>query len=269
MSLVCVRSPFIGFSTPHVVASAEIPLAESASDTDRLGALARELTDQRWQNTEATVVLSDRLARYFIADRPDGARNAEEVRLAGHLRFEDVFGESSDAWEIRLDMLPFAIRQLGCALRKDFVADLMTTCADCRIRLASLVPLAIAEFNRWQPLLDGKDGWFAVLGRNGVWMGKRSGSDWVSVSQCAATANLDEALQRMLVQDSLRTVDNGGDLAVLPTVWVAGDLTDGGLRQRVLSTSWRLLGAPAWPRQSDAWSATHRIALSHVWPACV
>ena len=270
LSLVRVRPSFPGRSA-HIVDCAEVTCAETTGDTAALHVLEQMLTEKRWQNTQATIVLSDRLARYFIAERPEGARNADEVNMAGTLRFEDVFGESSDAWDIRLDRPPFARRQLGCALPKGFVQELTTVCTGHGIRLTSLVPFAIAEYNRWQASLKDRRGCFVVLGRQGLWVGMRSGNDWACASQYVATASRDEMLQRALVQESLRAAAPGAtsDAPVSPVVWLAGDLTDVALRQRLLAPLRTPLGAFAWPGQSAEWSAQYRVALSPVWPACV
>jgi len=270
LSLVCLKGAFASISAPQVIASTSIALDENASESDRLDTLARELADRRWQNTEAHIVLSDRLARYFIAERPHGARNAGEVRQAVCLRFEDIFGEASDTWEIGLDMAPFAARQFACALRKTLVAGLIGACTGRRIRVSSLLPFAIAEYNRWQAALDGKSDWLAVLGRRSVWFGRPSGNGWASVNQYALEDDLATAFSRLLLQESLRAAANDVATApaVSPVLCLAGDLTGATLRQRLLSPARRALGAVAWPGQSVEWSMSHRIALSPVWPAC-
>lgn len=266
LSLVRLRNAFAGLSALRVIDSLSIALDENANEVDRLRALKQELANNRWQGTEAHIVLSDRLVRYFISKCPDGVRNMEEVRLAAHLRFEDVYREASDAWEIHLDMAPFAISRLGCALRKNFLAELVTACADFRIRVSSLIPFAIAEYNHWQALLSRKGGWFSVLGRHGFWIGRRSGINWESANQYALTDHFDETFHRVFAQESLRASSNGAP-NVSSTVWLAGDLTNDFTRERLLSPSLRLLGAVNWPGKSAEWSVAHRVALSSVWPA--
>jgi hypothetical protein len=266
LSLVRLRNAFAGLSALRVIDSLSIVLDENANEVGRLHALKQELANSRWQGTEAHIVLSDRLVRYFISKCPNGARNMEEVRLAAHLRFEDVYREASDAWEIHLDMAPFAVRRLGCALRKNFVTELVNACAGFRIRVSSLVPFAVAEYNHWRALLSRKGGWFSVMGRHGFWIGRRSRINWESANQYAMTEHPGEAFHRVLAQESLRASSNGAP-DVSSTVWLAGDLTNDFTRERLLSPSLRLIGAEGWPGKSAEWSATHRVALSSVWPA--
>jgi hypothetical protein len=265
VSLVRLKNPFVG-SRLQVVANASVPLDTNASNAERLGALSRALADSQWQDAEAYVVVSDRLVRYFIAERPMGARNAEEVRLAAQLRFEDVFGEAGDHWEIRVDMPPFAVRQLACALRKDFVAGIVCACIDARLRLASIAPFAISEYNRWHTEFKPKGSWFGVLDRHGLWIGRQSRDGWESANQCAADGDIDEAFLRIFAQESLRASSNGAS-STSSTVWLAGHLGEP-VRKRLLSSSSRVLGAAVFPGQSTEWSACYRVALSSVWPAC-
>jgi hypothetical protein len=266
LSLVRLGNAFTGLFAFRVIDSLNVLFDENVNEVDRLRVLKQELAKKRWQDTEAHIVLSDRLARYFIAKCPDGTRSIEEVRLAAHLRFEDVYREASDAWEIRLDMSPFANRRLGCALRKNFVAELVNACAGFGIRISSLVPFAVAEYNHWQAFLSRKGGWFGVLGRHGFWIGRRSRINWESANQYALNDRFDETFHRVLAQESLRA--SSSDVPdVSSTVWMAGDLTNDFNRERLLSPSLRLLGAVHWPSKSAEWSAAHRVALSSVWPA--
>ena len=270
LSLVRLKMPFVGISIPRIIDSKSIDLDENAGNSGLLDALKSELSDSRWQNTEAHIVLSDRLVRYFIAERPDGARNADEVLMAARLRFEDVFAEDSDTWCICLDMPPFASLQFGCALQKSFVTGLIGTCTNFRIGLLSLAPFAAVEYNRWRTALDGKEGWFAVFGSRSVWIGRQSCDGWASTNQYALPENITDAFSRLLAREFLRATANSISTmsADSSVVWMAGDLTRAALRQQLLSPTRRMFGMTVWPGQGAEWSAKHRIALSPIWPAC-
>lgn len=255
------------FFSPRVVSSTTISVEEGATESTLVDALKQALRAPQWQKAESHIVLSDRLLRYFVAERPPGARNIEEVRLAAGLRFEDVFGVPAAEWAIQLDMPAFATNQLGCALRKSFVSGLVAACAMAQSPVASITPFSVAEFNRSHAVLGGKDDWFGVLGRHSLWVGRKRGNDWLSVHQHALAGDIPAESFRLMAQEYLRAALPSQ--AVAPTLWLSGLLGDAVTRDRLASSPARLLGAPGWPGESAQWSQSYRLALSPIWPACV
>lgn len=255
-----------GASSNRVVASATLPFEGGASELTLVDALRQELRAPQWQKAESHIVLADRLVRYFVAERPPGARNIEEVQLAAGLRFEDIFGVPADEWEIRLDMPALATNQLGCAIRKSFIADLLTACADAKSPVISIAPFAVAEFNRSHAQVGRKDGWFAVLGNRSLWVGRKQGRDWLSVHQHALGDDVSAEFSKLMAQESLRAALP--PQTIPPTVWLCGLLGDQGTRERLASNPAILFGAPVWIGETGQWSKTYRLALSPAWPAC-
>lgn len=267
LTLIRLSDSWPMVSAPRIVSSTTLPFADGATESTLVEALKQELRAAQWQKAECHIVLSDRLVRYFVAERPPGARNIEEVRLAAGLRFEDIFGVSAGEWEIRLDMPALATSQLGCALRKSFVSDLVTACAHAKSPVTSIAPFAISEFNRSHALVGSKDGWFAVLGSRSLWVGRKQGNDWLSVHQHALGDDVPAEFSRLMAQEYLRASLPSQTSA--PMVWLSGQLGDSAIRDRLASNAIRLLGAPDWIGQSGQWSKSYRLALSSTWPACV
>lgn len=270
LTLVRLTGGVPGLYGSRVVASATVSCEESASDSARVETLRQTLRSAQWQKSVSHLILSDRLVRYFVADRPPGARNVEEVQLAAGLRFTDIFGVAANDWSIKLDLPPLATNQLGCAIRKTFVDNLASACAEARSPVATIVPFAVSEFNRWHSLIGRKDGWLAVAGRHSLWIGQKRGNDWITVHQHAVTAdetaNLATEFPRLMAQEMLRSVSSTP--ATPLKRWLSGVLGDSDTRERLAASPASLLGAPIWTGQPEEWSNAYRIALSPVWPAC-
>lgn len=246
--------------------SRTISLNASDSETVFLEVLEAAFQSPALQNADSHLVLSDRLVRYFVAERPPGARNIEEVQLAAALRFEDLFGVLASDWDIRLDMHPFATSQLGCAIKKSLVSGLVRVCAQANAPVASIVPFAVSEFNRSHALIGNSHGWFAVLGRHGLWVGRKEGYDWLSAHQYSLEADLAGAISRHMTQEQLHAPVSS--LQQTRSTWFAGYLADEKLRKQLAAMPAQLLSAPHWIEQTDMRSAEFRLALSSVWPRC-
>lgn len=255
-----------GASSNRIVSSATLPFEGGASESTLVEALRQELRAAQWQKAESHIVLADRLVRYFVAERPPGARNIEEVQLAAGLRFEDIFGVPANEWEIRLDMPALTTNQLGCAIRKSFIADLLTACTEAKSPVISIAPFAVSEFNRSHAHVGRTDGWFAALGNRSLWVGRKQGPDWLSVHQHALGEDIAPEFSRLMAQEYLHAALP--PQMISPTVWLCGLLGDQTTRERLASIPAILFGAPDWIGETAQWSKTYRFALSPIWPAC-
>lgn len=268
LSLVRLTRPFMESATPAVVDSTSFMFDDTAGEPPFVDALRHELRAPRWHNTDVCITLADRLVCYFIAERPSGARTVAEVRLAALLRFEDVFGGSAEEWKIQIDMPPFASRQLGCAVRKSMLSDLLAACADAGSPVVSLQPFAISEHNRWQSTVGRKNGWRVVAGTRSLWVAHKHANQWLSANQYAIQEDLAKALPMLLAQESLRAEAMAASSSAPEPVWLSGRIPGSAGLQRMASCTVKLLGSVDWPSQSAEWSIQNRIALSPVWPTC-
>src|SRR5262245_55941534 len=67
-----------------------------------------------WRNVPRNVVMSDRLVRYIVMDRPQGVRSSAELRLACEARFQASLERPAAEWEIAIDARPFARHLFAC-----------------------------------------------------------------------------------------------------------------------------------------------------------
>lgn len=264
LTLVRLSSPVTGWATPQVVDCTTLAFDENATESARVHLLRQTLSAARWQKAQSHLILADRLVRFFVAERPPGARNVREVRRAAELRFEDIFGVTADDWAIQLDLPTFARHQLGCAIRTSFVAELVAACTEAQSPVSTMTPYAVSEFNRSQAIIGRRDGWFAVLGRHSLWVGLKRGCNWLSAHPYGLTED-DVAGEfcRVMAQESLRASSLASDS---PKVWLSGWLGNLTTRSQLIASPAQGLGAPLAFGQSEAWCATYRLALSPVWP---
>lgn len=255
-----------GSSTGSVGASKAILLDTTSPETASIDALEQELQLPIWQQADSYIVLADRLVRYFVAERPSGARNLEEAQLAACMRFEDLFGTPVSEWDIRVDMHPRTKKQLGCAIKKSIVSALVKTCANAKSPVVSIEPFAISEFNRSHAKIGLRHGWFAVLGRCSLWVGLKHGYDWLSAHQYSLGDDVFAEVSRHLAQENLRAPSETG--AHTRDTWITGFLASEQIRSQFATTTARILSAPNWSGQSEPWGIEYRLGLSPVWPAC-
>lgn len=115
LSLVRVASTRLIASQPTVIHTHCVSLDGGMDDGSRHSIIQQEISASPWRRALVHVVLGEKLANYFVAAQPIGARNLSEVQQAANLRFEELFGGNAPDWEIRLEQSVLATNQLGCA----------------------------------------------------------------------------------------------------------------------------------------------------------
>lgn len=251
---------------PTVTAHAVIPFPAGAAEATIVDMVAREILTERWRGTRATLLISDRLVHYFIAKRPSGTRNVEELQQAASLRFEEIYGVDIEAWEIRMDFAPMASRYFGCACPKTLFAGLLAAFRAAAIPVKSIAPFTVSEFNRHHRTMGGRHAWLAVVGRGHLLIARRSGRNWFTINLHSLHEDVATELPRILSQERLRsTLEAENDTA---PVWISGHLGTDASHRRLSAGPIRTVGSRQWPDQTDKWAAAYRFALSPVWPTC-
>lgn len=250
-----------GLFKKRLIADTVLPL--DIRTAEGVQAFGQALANERWRGCRARIVLADRLLHYFVVDRPQGARHAQEIELAVAMRFEDVFGEAATDWNIRADLTPFAANDLACACRKSLLKDLQQQCKAAHIGIETITPFAVSEWNRRPRQAKRSGQWFVVVCRDGLWAARRNEKAWLCARQLQWRESLAE-LPQLLQREALRLAldDEKPKAAVVGltgrnTVAIPADQGQ---------FSW--LGAALWPGQSAAWSEIYRLALSSEWPQC-
>lgn len=111
------------------------------------------------------VVLPDATARYFMVSAPRNATRLADCAAAAGQRFQEIYGEPAQAWQIAAD---WDARHafLACALPRATLDALRDVAAKRQLQIASVAPYFIAAWNRRHAAIAADAGtqtWFAAL----------------------------------------------------------------------------------------------------------
>lgn len=252
-----------GIFRPSVTEAGEYPFQLDPNNPSVLEtALTEALSTDRWKKTRAHLVLDDRLVRYFISERAEGAKNPDELEQAARAQFEEIFGDDATDWDFRINLVPFADSYLACACNRQLLVSVNKAFASASITLATIQPFAIAEFNQRQSKLEAGSSWVAVANGCTIWLARFFNGVPTAVRTHSLQGELDSDLPVLLERERLRHDDLSVDT---PLCLLGAHGLDSG------SNLWSGLtvkthGKPLWPGTNKAWSDKYRLALSPVWP---
>ena len=222
---------------------------------DEWGKAARAtLTAPAWRNFPRNVVLSDRLVRYVVMERPQGVRSSAELRLACEARFQASFERPAAEWEIAIDARPFAHDIFACGVSRRLL-DAVRALFAAEASLASVQPFLVCELRRLARRLPAEC-WFIAVARDCVTLaGIRRGAcrfTRVLAMDQPTLPMIRDALER----EALLTGELGADAPVLIAGVLEGDPATGNMRR---------LDAPGWGAQTSHWASGFRLALAERW----
>lgn len=175
---------------------------------------AHPLTDPPHPGAPLDILVSDKVARYWIMERPPELASISELDLYAADRFAAIFGDDPAAWTVRVDPAPRAERWLACAIPTSFADELPRSAAAHGWQVRRVQSRYIREFNRCCRTLD-PDTAFCVASRECTTIGLIVAGQWRGVRVHPplglTTASFATLLQRDCRQagvpvDALRTV---------------------------------------------------------------
>lgn len=128
----------------------------------------------------ASVVLSDHFVRYLVL--PWSADLVSDAELLGfaRARFAKVFGEAAQRWNVQLSPAPPGHPQLAAAVESPLVDALASAFAGSAVRLASIRPAFVAQFNEARSRLR-PDAWLVSADRGRMLIARIADGKWGSV----------------------------------------------------------------------------------------
>lgn len=232
-----------------------VPLDATADAPESsLRPLADILAAPPWRGLDRRVVVSDRLARYLVVERPEGARSVEELRLACTARFESSFDTVADEWELSIDLRPFTTDCLVCAMPRRLLEATRAVFAQ-HGRLRSLRPYLISELRRCDRTLT-RPCWFAASARDSVAVAALTRSSCHGIRVAALESPSAAQIAELVTRQRLLVDEPDAAAPAFLTGVVEGDVEPGTLR-RIDRAQWRTL--------APATLADYRIALSEIW----
>jgi len=251
-----------GFN-PRVVATFELPLASDFWDRLDTDWVSDALPTEIVSGTRASIVVADRLVRYFLVERPKGARSAAEIKMAAALRFEELYGESAHLWRIEMDLPPWACNFLACGLPEKHLNALQQLFTALRIPVRSIAPFGIEQWNRHGGALPSSDSCFIALAKDTAWLTLRRDRRWLtSVMQIVSGDNhngLSDLIRREFARHGLQ------EQLSSKVVYIAGAVDD---RISSILPSARRLTAAICPGLDQSNTGDFYLALTSVWPTC-
>jgi hypothetical protein len=149
---------------------ADIPIPADPRLTDLwASSLRAALSETSCRKLSTAVIVADEWVRYFIVTPPQQVTNLQDCRTAAAMRFQSLYGEPANGWEIHADWdatSPF----LACAMPAQLVNGLIAIAADFQLSLIRITPQFVASWNRWHRKL-APDTWLGSVQGNYLTLG--------------------------------------------------------------------------------------------------
>ena len=212
------------------------------------------LAQPAWRNVARKVVVSDRLVRYVVMERPQGVRSSAELRLACEARFQASFERPAAEWEIAIDARPFAQHLFACGVSRRLL-DALRTLFAAEGSLVSLEPFLVCELRRLARRLPGEC-WFIAVARDCVTLAGIRRAECRFTRVLAAEQPDLPLVRDALEREALLTGELTADAPVLIAGVLQGDWAKSGMRR---------LDAPSWGGGTSQWASGFRLALAERW----
>ncbi|HTD05060.1 hypothetical protein [Undibacterium sp.] len=164
--VACQSRPIWRRGSGKLTPIADYPLTKNGDDAPAWPAsqLENALQAISCKNRSVHLVLSDGWVRLFLVTPPLNARSLQDCRAAAAMRFQALYGESADHWQLEADWdaySPF----LACAMPKTQLAALHATVRAAHAHLLSITPHFIVAWNHWRKRLQ-RNAWFGIAQNN-------------------------------------------------------------------------------------------------------
>lgn len=136
---------------PHAGEAKVILLSSESNDTAwaaPIHALDSYLRENQLGASDIKLIVSDYFFQYVLLPWSDALNDHQEMETFARIQLESVFGEIAKAWDVQIDMNGYGKLGIACAIDSAFLRALQETCATNSVRLTSLQPMFMRNFNR-------------------------------------------------------------------------------------------------------------------------
>jgi hypothetical protein len=144
-------------------------LAETPDSETLAAQIATALDRAGGNGLPVYVTLGDELVRYFIVTPPANAARLEDLHAAAAVRFQTLYGDTAEAWQVTADWQagePF----LACAVRRNVLTALRQGIAQGGGCLVAVTPCFVDAWNVFRGELDA-NAWLATLREGALTLG--------------------------------------------------------------------------------------------------
>jgi hypothetical protein len=168
------------------------------------------LANPEWQNSDATLILSNHFIRFLMLPWSEVDLDEAEKRSLLQERFLEVYGESSEIWDLRLNEGVFGFPSLACAMQASMLEQIKSAFSASSIRLKSIQPFLMTAFNLCRKSLGKGTAWF-ILAEQGIFcIGLLHKGRWQRIKlRLSENEGFDEAI-RVLEREML-LADRGAE----------------------------------------------------------
>jgi hypothetical protein len=149
----------------------EAQIDASAEDRERAVAQALDalLAATTWRRWPLEIILDDDWCRLWSVTPPADASRMSDLRAATAFRFQRLYGEPPDAWQVQADWRAHQTF-FAAALPSRLHEQLHSVTERHQLALVKMQPHFVVVWNRWQHRI-GKTGWLGVLQANQLSLG--------------------------------------------------------------------------------------------------
>lgn len=146
----------------------EKQVVKCAPQSDRhwespLDLLAKCLTEPKWQNATASVIVSNHFVRYQIVPwSPDITGELEQTAFVKHC-FTKVYGETTNNWALSYCESPAGSPGIASAIDQSLLDGLKKSALQGKLRLHSVQPFLMPAFNQNRQLFKEDSAWLVIL----------------------------------------------------------------------------------------------------------
>lgn len=259
LSFVRCRGRF----SSKILAKFVLPIPDNFWDTPDFESIVRSLPKELWSKTQATIVISDRLVRYFLVERPQGARNAKEIEMAAMLRFEEIYGKDARTWQIEMDLPPWTSNFLACGIPEAQLTLIRQLFSLLGIQIKYISPFGIERWNRHKRKLSTPNTCFVALSSDTAWLAVRRDKCWVAANTHLLRDDKAKELPDLIRREFARhgLLEHLGNQNIYISGMVDKEITATLANLHPLSTE-------TWPGSDQLHTKMFQVALSPVWPIC-
>ncbi len=221
---------------------------------DALQAVTAILADAPWRGTQRHAVLSDRLVRYLVAERPRGVRSVSELRLALETRFEQAFDAAAADWTIAMAARPFAQFFVLCAVPRRLLEATRAALSQTGT-CASIRPFLACELDRHATRAPG-DCWYAAAARDCVALARIAGGECERIRVMRLGAPTPQAVADLIEQERLLAGEHAGRVPVLLSGILEGNPGSANLTR---------VDRAQWGAKPQSWASLYRVAMAEAW----
>jgi hypothetical protein len=169
-----------------------IPKQNEQTWAPALSTLQLLLAQEKIQNINAVVSLSNHFVRYQLIKHQPDLSGLDEEQAFVRFSFKEIYGEEVNSWHFKWGAGLQYSAQIACAIESKLIEQIEAILFKAGVKLNSMQPYLMCAFNFVRKFIDSKPHWFVLveqgnaligLTRNGEWQllhSSRLGVDWVA-----------------------------------------------------------------------------------------